>query len=316
MQESILNRFRVLVRNNRLAHAYLFIGPKDVGKAQTAIAIAKLVNCEHPSSGLSCNACAVCLKIEHGNHPDIHVISADETQTIKIEQIRHLIERIQLRPFEGKKKVFIIKNIEHLTPEGGNALLKTLEEPVKDSLLILTTAVPEENLDTIKSRCHGVSFFPSSNRKLELHLTKDYAIDQIKSHFLAYYAEGCPGLARRFEEDEIFERKNEAINKIVCAAESDDYLKKILADKIKTKEILNVLLSWFRDLLLLKTGVDESRLVHLDRIKELKKYEQSYSFVQLTEMINEITGTARLLGENLNVKLGVSLIKEKLWRRT
>ena len=311
----ILSRFITLQKNNRLAHAYLFVGPQQVGKTQTALAVSKLLNCENLRNNLFCDACPSCLKINHGNHPDIHILSAEETETIKIEQIRGLIKQIQLKSFEARVKVFILKDVEKLTLEGANALLKTLEEPVKDSLLILTSGIPEEVPDTIRSRCHAMNFSSGSYRILAEQLAKDYAINPPAAYFLAYYSQGAVGRARHLADEKLFERKNQMLDALVGSSESEDYLKEILSDKEKTKEVLDVVLLWLRDLLVLKTKGSQTRLVHADRLKDLKKQEARYSFEELSELTQEIVKAAALLQENLNVKVALSLMKEKLWRK-
>ncbi len=315
INETVLKRFVTLQKNNRLAHAYLFVGPQQVGKTQTALAVGKFLNCENIQNDFFCDICPSCLKINHGNHPDIHLISAEETDTIKIEQIRRVISQIQLKPFEARVKVFILKNVEKLTIEGANALLKTLEEPVKDSLLILTSCVPEEVADTIRSRCHAMNFSSGSPRALADQLFRDYALNQPAANFLAYYSQGSLGRARHLAEEKFFDRKNEALDALVCTSESEDYLKETLLDKEKTKEVLDILLMWLRDLLILKTRGSETHLVHADRLKDLKKYEARYSFEEITELTQEIVKAATLLAENLNVKIALSLMKENLWRK-
>ena len=211
INETVLKRFVTLQKNNRLAHAYLFIGPRQVGKTQTALAASKFLNCENIENNVSlrggtflsddeaihskkiaspkkqarndtlddffCDICPSCLKINHGNHPDIHLISCEETETIKIEQVRELINQIQLKSFEARVKVFILQDVEKLTLQGANALLKTLEEPAKDSLLILTSCVPEEVVDTIRSRCHAMNFSATSPRALAGQLAQDFALN-------------------------------------------------------------------------------------------------------------------------------------------
>ena len=311
MNEQVLKRFAVLQKNNRLAHAYLFIGLANIGKSETALGVAKFLNCENPSPEIFCDQCPSCLKINHGNHPDIHLIDSKDSETIKIEQIRDLMEQIHLRPFEAKFKVFIIKNVETLTLEAANAILKTLEEPSKNSLLILTTCLAEKNLDTIRSRCHTVRFSFKSNRRLADELRKDYAIDESASHFLSFFSEGCLGRARLLANGKFFERKNQTIDALIFSSNTDDYLKKILGDREKIKEALNILLTWFRDLLLVKAKSDESRLIHLDRLKDLKKYEAQYTFEQINEIIAQIVKATELLEENLNVKVALNLIRSR-----
>src|SRR5450631_1688723 len=108
--------------------------------------------------------------------------------------------------YEAKTKVFIIRNIELMTLEAANALLKTLEEPAKNTLMILTTSVPEANLDTIKSRCHIVKFFPSSVNRISKILT-DEGVKKEDALFLAVYSEGCLGKTRKLIEQEIIPRR-------------------------------------------------------------------------------------------------------------
>lgn len=315
INEAVLKRFVRLHKNNRLAHAYFFVGPRQVGKTQSALAVGKFLNCENIQNDSFCDICPSCLKINHGNHPDIHLVSCEETDTIKIEQIRGVISQIQLKSFEARVKVFILKDVEKMTLEGANALLKTLEEPVKDSLLILTSSVPEEVPDTIRSRSHAMNFSPGSPRTLAGQLSLEHAVNEPAANFLAYYSQGSLGRARHLVEEKFFERKNQALDALVCTCESEGYLKEILSDKEKTKEVLDVLLMWLRDLLVLKAKGSETHLVHADRLKDLKKYEARYSFEEMTDLTQEIVKSAALLAENLNVKIALSLLKENLWRK-
>ena len=318
VHQDILSRFAKLVKNGRLAHAYLFVGPARIGKSETALALAKLVNCEASTAQVSegfCGQCPSCVRINSGNHPDVHVLEKGEEGSIKIEQIRDLLAQVQLRPFEARKKIFIIKNIEDLTPEAGNAILKTLEEPSVNSLLILTTSVRERNLDTIVSRCHLMNFYPASHEELEGKLKAYYHVENPGAHFLARFAEGSLGRARQLNERHMFERKNEMIDQFILAPDSEDFIKKVLADKDETKELLNVLLSWVHDGLLIKAGAEDRRLIHLDRLKELRRFEAQHTFGELQELHEEVVKTSRLLNENLNVKIPLMIIKEQLWAK-
>jgi DNA polymerase-3 subunit delta' len=316
VSESVLKRFSALLKNASLAHAYLFIGPASVGKFETALAIAKLVNCAKLVSDSFCDICPSCIKIDKGNHPDIHIIERGEEETsIKIEQIRELTSGIQLKPFEARTKIFIIKNVESLTAEASNALLKTLEEPSQNSLLILTSAFPQNILDTVKSRCHQVQFFPLTQDKLEAELIKGYDVDKKTAHFLAGYAEGAFGKALQLNDSKLYQRKNEAIDQFVLLPGAEPFIQTIVADKERTKEVLSVLYSWFRDLLLVKSGVGEINFINIDRAGDLKRLEGKYSFEELQEALAEIVKTSKLLEDNLNLKIALSLMKEKLWRK-
>ncbi len=312
---SVLNRFAALIKSGRLAHAYLFIGPESVGKSETALAVAKFVNCLDLKSEAPCETCAACIKINAGSHPDIHIIERIEKESISIEQIREMIVQIQLRPYEAKKKVFIIKNIEYLTPEGSNSLLKTLEEPSLNSLLLLTTSLLEKNLDTVKSRCHHIQFFPAPLRKLAGELKKDYAITESDAHLLSHFAQGCAGRAGRLHEASFIKKRNDTLERIVFGRDNEAYLKKILNDRQETKQVLDVLFSWVRDLLLLKSGAQEHTLIHLDRVRELRKLETQFSFEELKDLCDEVVEASGMLADNLNVKVALALIQGELWAK-
>lgn len=316
INDLILKRFALLLANNRLAHAYLFMGPHGIGKSEAALNVARLITCENNPDGRQssfCGTCASCRRIDSGNHPDVMFIDKGEEQSIRIARVRELIARIQLKPYEARLKIFIIKNIEDLTLEGSNALLKTLEEPSKDSLLILTTAVPERNLDTVRSRCHGVHFFALSGEQLAAQLKQEFSLEEKESHFLAYFSEGCLGRARELTGQGFFDKKNDIIDNIVFRGVQDSYLKAISGDKEEARVVLNVLLAWFRDLILLKVGAHEDRLVNTDRVTDLARLAKYYNFEQLTDIVNEIVNTLKLLEDNLNVKIPMALLKEEIW---
>ncbi|HBO97835.1 MAG TPA: hypothetical protein DE315_05305 [Candidatus Omnitrophica bacterium] len=316
--ENILKRFAALEKRGLLAHAYLFTGPAHIGKAATALAVAGSLNCENKKESddaYFCGRCLPCLKINSGNHPDVHILQVAPGESIKIDAVRELLAQVRLRPFMAEKKIFIIHNIENLTTEGANALLKTLEEPSANSLLILTTAVPERVLETVKSRCHVVPFVPASQRALAARLVQDYDEDKDQAHFLAYFAEGCLGKARRLKEDRLCAAKDEIIDRYILGREREALIKTIGADKVKTREFLDILLSWIRDCMLVRTGVKDARLVHAGRIRELQNFQRRFSFEELTGIHRETVNACRLLVENLNVKILLSIIGEMLWAK-
>ncbi|MFT5169488.1 MAG: DNA polymerase-3 subunit delta' [Candidatus Omnitrophota bacterium] len=313
---NIVERFSAMNRRNSLAHAYLFVGPAYVGKSESAVGIAKVLNCEHPDaldSGRYCDNCSHCIKINAGSYPDLHVIESEEGSAIKIEQIRGLIDRIKLCPFMAQKKVFIIKDVDLLTIESSNALLKTLEEPTNHSVLLLTTSVPENILDTVKSRCHLVRFLPFRNEELLQKLTNEHAMDKSEAHFLAYYAQGCLGKALHLKDGGVLKMKNEVIDQFILNSNSDNYVKKVLADKEKVRDFLEVLLSWTRDAIVLKAGVSNTKIIHFDRSDEVDRFQQIFELDDLYQLEEEIVEMFKMLVENFNIKIPLMIIKERLW---
>jgi len=155
-QDHVTITLRKAVEKNRLAHAYLFAGPRGCGKTTTARILAKVINCENPSNSEPCNKCASCVAINEGKHMD--VIEIDGASNRGIDEIRDLRERIGYAPSLGKSKIYIIDEVHMLTPQAFNALLKTLEEPPPHVYLIFATTEPQKVPATILSRCQRFNF--------------------------------------------------------------------------------------------------------------------------------------------------------------
>lgn len=312
IHQSIMQRFSVLIKRERLAHAYLFFGSKGVGKSQTALALAKLINCMAPGQAQACDRCESCIKIDAQSHPDIHYIHNDDHETIKIDQVRDVIQQTHLRPYEAAKKVFIICDVERMTNEAGNALLKTLEEPSKNSLIVLTTSVPEANLDTIRSRCQTVFFPRMASNELAQTLQSDYDIEHSLSLYLAKSSEGSLGKAVSLSGKKAVDFKNKVIDQFVLSPDAADYIKKISADRAATSNALEVLWSFFRDVLMCYLGKESAAFIHQDRIPDIRAVVQRYQKSDIIDILREIINTLRMAKDNFNVKIGLSLIKEMI----
>ncbi len=338
INEQVVNRFGKLVLKERLAHAYLFEGPTSSGKTQTALGIAKLLNCEDKTkqeNSSFCDACPSCIKINQGSHPDVQVFEAitkeeedanlvnpkpgekldkNKSRAIRISQVRYISAQSQFRAFEADKKIFIVKDADLLTPEASNALLKTLEEPTKGSLLILTTAFLDRIFDTVKSRCHVIHFLSLSNEKLEDYLTKTDDVNHAEAHFLAFFTEGSLGRARHLREENLFKTKDEVIDQFVFSRDNLNFIDALAKDKKRGKEALHVLFTWFRDLALMKSANDEVRLIHRNRLKDLKLIQDKFSSEDLNDILKSIIQTSKLLEDNLNIKMALLLTKERIAR--
>jgi len=160
-QEHVTLTLKKAVEKKRLAHAYLFAGPRGCGKTTTARILAKVINCENPDGSEPCNECASCRAVNEGRHLD--VIEIDGASNRGIDEIRDLREKIGYAPSQGKSKIYIIDEVHMLTPQAFNALLKTLEEPPAHVYLIFATTEPQKVPATILSRCQRFNF-----KRLEL----------------------------------------------------------------------------------------------------------------------------------------------------
>jgi DNA polymerase-3 subunit delta' len=203
---------------DRVSHAYLFVGPESVGKQTTALLLAQTLNCTStptltpsiPSSALTpCGECEDCRRIAAGTHPDVHTIlpGSKTGQNISVEQMRDLRQDVARRPILGRRKLYLIPTAEAMNDEAANTLLKTLEEPPGTVTLILMATSPTRVLPTILSRCQVVRFHLAPTEMIRDWLVAD-GIPVETAAALALTAGGRPGLARRWSrEPEALERR-------------------------------------------------------------------------------------------------------------
>jgi len=170
-EEYIIKAIKNALKNKRVSHAYLFCGPRGVGKTTTARIIAKGLNClEKGITDEPCNVCENCKAVDKGNFTDM--IEIDAASNRGIDEIRNLKDRINYKPVSGIKKIYIIDEVHMLTKEAFNALLKTLEEPPEHVVFVLATTEPDKVLDTIISRCQRYDFLPVSYEDISSRLKK------------------------------------------------------------------------------------------------------------------------------------------------
>ncbi|MFH1888772.1 MAG: DNA polymerase III subunit [Candidatus Omnitrophota bacterium] len=305
---SILQKY---IKQSRLTGSYLFTGGEGVGKRLTAKTLAKALNCEKQETD-SCDACASCRKIEKGQHPDIHIIGSTQdgdSDAIKIEYIRRMQRDISLKPYEGKKKVFIIDDAHNLTPDAANAMLKILEGPPAGSSVILVSAKPALLFKTIISRCKIVKFYPMQRIKLEEVLKSDFHLDDVLAHYLAYSCEGRIGRALNLKDADILREKNRVID-LFTLAKRQGGLNPAVETRNSVRVALNILGGWFRDMYLIKIGVPYGELINLDRKEELLRSMHRYAFTDLYEIMNSISSSIFYLERNANIKLLLSNLRE------
>jgi len=311
-QDKAINMLRGYIEQSRLEGGYLFAGPEGVGKKLVAKTLAKAVNCLSDNLD-ACEQCASCKKIENNQHPDVHFIEQADSE-IKIEYIRGLQREMSLRPYEAKRKIFIIDNAHNLTAEASNCLLKILEEPPPSSLIILISDKPSLLFKTIISRCKVLKFPPFSRPALKEIIKNDYGLDNNTAHFLAYFSEGRLGRALKLKDTDIIREKNVIIDKLARFSKTD--LGNLdIQNKDQIRSYLNILATWFRDIYLIKIGMPHSEIINFDRKDELLKIMSRFSFSDLNYILSSISDSIVYLNQNINNKLvlynlGVQLCKE------
>jgi len=202
-QRYAVELFEKAFQNQRVAQSYLFFGPEGVGKKTFAIALTMAIQCEQ-GFGVGCGICPSCKKVLHGSHADLVLIQPSEGKTtISIDQIRQLPSMMYRKPQEGRRRIVIIDSMELLEEEAQNALLKILEEPPQDNVMILLTEKIQQILPTIASRCQPVRFQPLTTAEIEAILKKRTLGGSIPKAVMTL-SRGSAAEALRILEDEAF----------------------------------------------------------------------------------------------------------------
>jgi DNA polymerase III subunit delta' len=273
-QERAVSAISSTLGSGQVAHAWLLVGPSGVGKELCATGLAQALVCEdQPMKG--CGACAACRRVDHGNHPDVTFVRTEDelvrrgvlgrsdldhvpSRDLKVEQVRGLQERLAYRPLEAKWKVAILTPADALNHQAQNALLKTLEEPPRDTVLVLVTSAPDRLLPTIRSRCARVQFAPLPQAVIADRLAKDKKLSPAEAQVLARMAQGS--LARAFALDAGTGKKRKETIEQFCALDPRDargwlQLAEALAEDRPTAEAaLEVLNVWLHDVAVARAG--------------------------------------------------------------
>jgi DNA polymerase-3 subunit delta' len=312
-QEKAISVLRSAIRHHRIPHAYLFSGYEGVGKKLTALTLAKALNCrEHEDD--SCDRCVSCHKINDGNHPDVRIIEPDG-QFIKIDQIRTLQRDIGYKPYEGKRKVYIIDHAETLRPEAANALLKTLEEPTSDSLIILVTANVYALLPTVISRCQFVRFISLGVQELTTLLVQERHIQAAQAHLIASLSEGCPGRAFSMDTTDVLAKRDlvEQLFKTLSSGLQDvrvlfNYAEFLMEKKEEIHELLDIMLVWYRDMYILQEQGDKSLVANSDAIVRLEHAVEQLSTSQTRRLFDIVYQTKLDILRNANLQLTLEVM--------
>jgi DNA polymerase-3 subunit delta' len=309
-QKDILKR---AVASGRLAHAYLFEGPEGIGKRLMALALVSALFC-HEKSG--CGNCAACRKVDHHNHPDLHILEADGS-SIKIEQVRGIQKELSFRPLEAPQKACVIDGAEKMNPAAGNALLKTLEEPMGNALLILLTSRPEGVLSTIRSRCQRLPFSRLPREKLKGILLDRLEIGEIQGHILATLSEGSFKKALGKDRDLYLERRKTILKSLTSLSGKSviplfALAQELAEEKERLQEILEIFQTFYRDLLLFRHGRPENELVNLDLIDKIHRTAAKETTPSLLRKLDAICASRRQLDRNVNRQLAMEVLLMQL----
>lgn len=325
--QKILDYLKKSATKDRVSHGYLFYGPEKIGKRKVAFEFAKILQCrESPHQSkhgtgqvqFSCGVCKSCQDIETERHPDVAIIRADlDSREIEISQIRNLRKNLSLSSHSGNYKIAIIDDAHNLNVEAANALLKTLEEPRGRTVLILASAFPGLLPKTIISRLQQIRFSFVSGSVMEEYL-EQAGIDENQREELLRISYGRPGILQDILAD--LKKKDNYKSFMRGLAELAnfdfnerfEYVKKISENRQDSIRFLEGLLIFFRDIFLIKLGVDNF-IINNFFGKDLAKIAENYSrnrlykilklTRRLTEMISRSNVNPRLCLEVLMLEI-------------
>jgi DNA polymerase III subunit delta' len=282
-QDRPLRLLATLLHKGSIPHALLFTGIAGVGKFLSAMAFAMACNCTqqsppHPSTRQAgpaahlfhtagpCGRCISCRKIESGNHPDILIVRPSGA-FIKIDQIRSVCDTLAMKPYEAKTRVVILTRAESMNASASNALLKVLEEPPPQTILILTAVEKSDLLPTIVSRCQHIRFNPIPSQSLEQALVATHGLDPQEAKILSAAACGSLGRALALHEtgwvtrrkwllEQVSTLDRQPVGHALAVAEH------LARNKDDLPHVLELLMSWLRDLAVFKICPD--KIIHSD----------------------------------------------------
>lgn len=289
-----------------LSTSFLFLGPSGVGKLSTAKWFARLINCEE-SAG-PCGNCSACKKIIKGSHPDLTII-APEGEYLKIDQFRKMIREIIYKPYEAKYKVFIIQSAHKMQDAAANSILKAIEEVPENSVIILTATSSSGLLDTITSRCQKIGFKLIPKNKI-IEILKKNNIACERAEIAASCSNGNLKMALLLGGDEAFWNLRKKIHEVAASLPSLSLYDALLEagnleKKFKTKinDVLMFFLSWFKDLMIIKTGKAYNLIENIDKTNELNGASEKYSAMGIKNSLDILIQTRKLYKSNANLSL-------------
>lgn len=299
--------------NNRVSHAYIFIGPSGTGKSEAAINFAKLLLCQSVTDAEPCDQCPSCLKVAAGNHPDVQVLSADG-QFIRIDDLREACRKLSLRGFESSRKALIISDGAALNEESSNALLKTLEEPSGDAVIIVLADSVKSVLPTIASRCQKVVFPVLSESETGRLLVERYKVPQKEACYLARLSDGCLGKALRFHDAAFFSKREEFLAYFLKRDLSSMEGNGRKEPQERVQELFIFLSGWLRDLLVAKACDGDQNFINADRKSEIMEMASSLEIDDICGELDSLAEAAFDLRHNMNRRVALARLNIELWK--
>ncbi|RKM59997.1 DNA polymerase III subunit delta [Butyrivibrio sp. CB08] len=339
-QEQMKEHMQYVLKTDKASHAYIISGEDGSGKEFIARIFAKALQCsdrqEKDGEIEACDLCPSCIKAMSDNHPDIITITHDKPNSIGVDDIRlRLRDDVVIKPYESKYKIYIIPEGEKMTIAAQNALLKTLEEPPSYIIIIILTNNLNAFLPTIISRCIVLPTKPVRDEVIKKYLMENCRVVDYKAELSAAFARGNIGKALELSSNERFENlKNETIDLITKLEnlevhdimdrvhgllenpEADEKSTKKGIDIAQYEDFMDILLFFFRDMLVFKASDNVDHLIFTDKVSYISSVTNKCSYDDISSILDNIDIAKNRISSNVNIDLALELmligIKEHL----
>ncbi|MCI6859371.1 MAG: DNA polymerase III subunit delta [Eubacterium sp.] len=306
--------------HEKVSHAYIIEGEKGSGKKMLASAFSKILQCEERKEGTSaCGLCESCIQIEQKDHPDVIWVTHEKPASIRVNEIREqVINSVDIKPYKGPYKIYIIDEAEKMQPEAQNAILKTIEEPPEYVVIFMLSTNRGAFLDTILSRCVFLSTNPVPEKEVAKYLINKYQIPSEEAEFCAGFSMGNVGKAVLISTSEEFRNLKDitlSILRYIDEIEVYEITEKVKEYKKYKNSISNffdIFYMWFRDLLLLKSCDGRrnpmDQLIFKKEYMYLRKQADCISMESVDYILNRIRRAERRIRAYVNFEATIELL--------
>lgn len=312
--KDIIQYIRNAVTEKTVSHAYIINGERGSGKKMLASLFAMSLLCEEGGPE-PCTACHSCRQAETRNHPDIIWVTHEKPNSISVDDIREQVNHtIAIKPYQSPYKIYIIDRAETMTVQAQNALLKTIEEPPEYAVILLLTENAQALLPTINSRCVILKLRNIKDTLIKKYLMEKLEIPDYKADVCTAFAQGNVGRAIMLANSEHFnEIKEEAVQllKYIHEMEMSELIaavSNITAYKLEITDYLDIIMIWYRDVLLYKATKDLDKVVFRDQVKYIKEQAKTSSYEGIEIILKSLETAKARLKANVNFELTMELL--------
>ena len=312
--KDIINYIRNAVSEDKVSHAYILNGERGSGKKMLANLFASTLQCEKGGPD-PCNECHSCKQAESGNHPDIIHVTHEKPNTISVEDVRTQVNNdIMIKPYQGPYKIYIISEADLMTPQAQNALLKTIEEPPEYAVIFLLTDNAQMLLPTITSLCVMMKLRKIKDTLIKNYLMETLKVRDYKADMCTAFAQGNMGRAIMLANSEHFnEIREEAVQLLKYIDEMDlnevvKAIKRISAYKLEINDYLDIIMIWYRDVLIYKATQDVTKVVFKDQLSCIKARARKSSYEGIEKILESLEKAKSRLKANVNFDLVMELL--------